>query len=201
MIRILLAEDQAMMRGALSVLLGLEEDLDVVGEVATVREILPSARHLQPDVALLDIELQDGNALDIAASLRAEVPGCTVMFVTTFGRAGYLRRAFDAGATGFVVKDGPVEGLADAVRRVHAGETVVDPQLAARALADGANPLSDREREVLAASSGGATTRDLAARLHLSESTVRNYLSSAIGKLGARNRGEAAQAALRRGWL
>lgn len=201
MIRVLLVEDQAMMRGALAVLLDLEDDLEVVGQVSTAAEVLPAVEALAPDVVLLDIELPDGNGLDLCAELRAARPACRVAIVTTFGRPGYLRRAFAAGATGFLVKDGPVEALAGAVRRVRDGETVVDPALAAAALAAGASPLSPREEDVLLASDGGATTADLAGRLHLSESTVRNHLSSVITKTGTRNRAEALAAARRLGWL
>ena len=201
MIRLLLAEDQAMLRGALAVLLDLEADLEVVAQVGRADEIVPTALRVRPDVALLDVELPGGNGLDAAKELRAALPGCDVVVVTTFGRPGYLRRAMDAGARGFVVKDGPVEGLADAVRRVRAGEVVVDPQLAASALTAGPSPLTDRERDVLAASADGSTVADIAGRLHLSESTVRNYLSSAIGKTGTRKRIEAQRAAHDLGWL
>jgi two-component system response regulator DesR len=200
-IRVLLAEDQGMMRSALATLLSLEDDLEVVGQVARVADIVPAVQDLRPDVALLDIEFEDGNALDVASSLRAVAPDCAVVFLTTFGRPGYLRRAFDAGATGFLVKDGPVEGLAESVRLVHAGRTVVDPDLATVALSSGASPLTERERDVLTASSDGTTTKDLAARLHLSEHTVRNYLSSAIGKTGTRTRAEAYALAKGNGWL
>jgi two-component system response regulator DesR len=200
-IRILLAEDQAMMRGALALLLGLEPDLEVVAQVSRADEIVPTAERVKPDVALLDIELPGGNGIDAARELRAVLPDCDVVIVTTFGRPGYLRRAMEAGARGFLVKDGPVEGLADAVRRVRAGETVVDPELATSALTAGPSPLTDRERDVLAAAEDGATVTDVAGRLHLSESTVRNYLSSAIGKTGTRNRMEAVLAARRNGWL
>jgi two-component system response regulator DesR len=200
-IRLLLAEDQAMMRGALAQLLDLEPDLEVVSQVGRGDEIVPAALAARPDVALLDIELPGRSGLDAARDLRAALPGCAVVMVTTFGRPGYLRRAMDAGARGFLVKDGPVEGLADAVRRVCAGETVVDPALATSALAAGPSPLTDRERDVLAAAEDGSTVTDIAGRLHLSESTVRNYLSAAIGKTGTRNRLEALLAARRHGWL
>ena len=201
MIRILLAEDQAMLRGALALLLGLEADLEVVEQVGRADEIVPAALRVRPDVALLDVELPGGNGIDAARELRAALPACDVVVLTTFGRPGYLRRAMDAGARGFLVKDGPVEGLADAVRRVRAGETVVDPELATSALAAGPSPLTERERDVLAAAEDGSTVTDIAGRLHLSESTVRNYLSSAIGKTGTRNRIEAHRAALENGWL
>ncbi|MEU7751090.1 response regulator transcription factor [Micromonospora sp. NPDC049101] len=201
MIRLLLAEDQGMMRGALALLLNLEPDIEVVAQARTTAEALEAARSSRPDVALLDIEMPDGSGLDTAATLREQLPDCRVLILTTFGRPGYLRRAMEAGAAGFLVKDGPVEELAVAVRRVLAGERVIDPTLAAAALAAGPNPLTDRERHVLAAAVDGATIADIAARLHLSESTVRNYLSSAIGKTGTRNRIEAALSARTNGWL
>jgi len=200
-IRILLAEDQAMLRGALALLLGLEADLEVVAQVGRADEIVPAALRERPDVALLDVELPGGNGIDAARELRAALPACDVVVLTTFGRPGYLRRAMDAGARGFLVKDGPVEGLADAVRRVRAGQTVVDPELATSALAAGPSPLTDRERDVLAAAEDGSTVTDIAGRLHLSESTVRNYLSAAIGKTGTRNRIEAHRTAQENGWL
>lgn len=201
MIRLLLAEDQGMMRGALALLLGLEEDIEVVAQVATGDRIVPAALETRPDVALLDIELPGRSGLDAAAELRRTCPDCRVLILTTFGRPGYLRRAMDAGAAGFLVKDGPVEELAAAVRRVLAGETVIDPALAAAALSAGPNPLTPREVDVLSAAVDGATVADIAAKVHLSESTVRNYLSSAIGKTGTRNRMEAVRAARRQGWL
>ncbi|MFG2412942.1 response regulator [Streptomyces goshikiensis] len=201
MIRVLLAEDQGMMRGALALLLGMEEDIEVVAQVAAGDEIVPAALAARPDVALLDIELPGRSGLDAAADLRARCPGCRVLILTTFGRPGYLRRAMEAGAAGFLVKDGPVEELAAAVRRVLAGEKVIDPALAAAALGAGPNPLTARERDVLNAAADGATVADVAARVSLSESTVRNHLSSAIGKTGTRNRMEAVRAARRQGWL
>jgi two-component system, NarL family, response regulator DesR len=200
-IRVLLAEDQAMMRGALAVLLDLEDDIEVVAQLADGSEIVPRARELHPDVALLDIELPGLSGLDAAAQLAEAEPACRVVMVTTFGRPGYLQRAMAAGAVGFLVKDGPVEGLADAIRRVAGGATVIDPELAGLALRAVANPLTGRERDVLAAAEDGATIADIAARLHLSTSTVRNYLSDAIGKTGTRNKTEAALLARRNGWL
>ncbi|MFG3196092.1 response regulator [Streptomyces sp. NPDC048208] len=200
-IRLLLAEDQGMMRGALALLLGMEDDIEVVAQVSAGDAIVPAAVEHRPDVALLDIELPGMSGLDAAALLRERVPECRVLILTTFGRPGYLRRAMEAGAAGFLVKDGPVEELAQAVRRVLAGETVVDPVLAAAALSAGPSPLTGRECEVLTASVDGATVADIAARLHLSESTVRNYLSAAIGKTGTRNRAEAVREARQRGWL
>ncbi|AJF64922.1 response regulator [Streptomyces vietnamensis] len=201
MIRLLLAEDQGMMRGALALLLGMEHDIEVVAQVGRGDEIVDAALVARPDVALLDIELPGRSGLDAAADLRDEVPDCRVLILTTFGRPGYLRRAMEAGAAGFLVKDGPVEDLAEAVRQALRGETVIDPALAAAALSAGPNPLTGRERDALAASVDGATIADIAATLHLSESTVRNYLSSAIGKTGTRNRMEAVRAARQKGWL
>lgn len=201
MIRVLLAEDQQMMREALATLLRMEPDIEVVAEAGSGTGAVAAAVEHRPDVALLDIEMPDGSGLDAAAELRDRVPGCRVLILTTFGRAGYLRRAMEAGASGFLVKDAPVQELASAIRRTLAGEQVVDAALAATALAAGPNPLTDRERDVLAASVDGATVADIAGRLHLSESTVRNYLSTAIGKTGARNRIEAAHTARSNGWL
>ncbi|MDN3359314.1 response regulator transcription factor [Actinomadura sp. DC4] len=201
MIKVLLAEDQGMMRGALALLLNLEEDFEVVGQVATGDRIVPTALEVGPDVAVLDIEMPGRSGLDAAAELHAELPGCKILIVTTFGRPGYLRRAMEAGASGFLVKDGPVEDLARAIRRVLAGERVVDPELAMAALSAGPSPLTARERDVLTAAVDGSTIADIAGRLHLSESTVRNYLSAAIGKTGSRNRIEAVRAARHNGWL
>ncbi|WP_061294668.1 response regulator transcription factor [Herbidospora cretacea] len=201
MIRVMLAEDQNLVRGALAALLGLEEDLEIVAEAADGDEAVALAGRVRPDVALLDIEMPGADGLTAAARIRAAVPGCHVMILTTFGRPGYLRRAMEAGASAFLIKDGPAEQLAAAIRRVVAGERVIDPALAAAALSAGPNPLSQRERDVLVAGSGGATIADIATRLHLSEGTVRNYLSSAITKVGVRNRIEAAQTAERNGWL
>ncbi|MBC7274373.1 MAG: response regulator transcription factor [Streptomyces sp.] len=200
-IRVLLAEDQQMLRGALALLLGMEPDIEVVAQVAAGDTIVDAALLHRPDVALLDIELPGGSGLDAAAELREQVPDCRVLILTTFGRPGYLRRAMEAGAAGFLVKDGPVEELAAAIRRVLTGETVVDPALAAAALSAGPSPLTARERDVLTASADGATVADIATRLHLSESTVRNYLSAAIGKTGTRNRAEALREARSQGWL
>ncbi|MEU2733311.1 response regulator transcription factor [Streptomyces griseoviridis] len=200
-VRVLLAEDQGMMRGALALLLGMEPDIEVVAQLGRGDTILDTALTHRPDVALLDIELPGMSGLDAAALLRAEVPDCRVLILTTFGRPGYLRRAMEAGAAGFLVKDGPVEELAAAIRKVLTGEMVIDPALAAAALSAGPNPLTPRECDVLDASADGATVADVAVRLRLSESTVRNYLSSAIGKTGTRNRTEALREARTRGWL
>ncbi|WP_189452786.1 response regulator transcription factor [Streptomyces abikoensis] len=201
MTRVLLAEDQGMMRGALALLLGLEDDLEIVAQVGNGDDIVPKALETRPDIALLDIELPGRSGLDAAADLRTRLPECRVLILTTFGRPGYLRRAMEAGASGFLVKDGPVEDLAAAIRRVLAGERVIDPALAAAALSAGPNPLTQRERDVLSAAVDGATVADIAAKVHLSPATVRNYLSAAIGKTGTRNRMEAVRAARQNGWL
>ena len=200
-IRVLLAEDQAMVRGAIAALLTLEEDIEIVAEASRGDEVVALALESGPDVALLDVEMPGGDGLDAAAALREKLPSCRVIILTTFGRAGYLKRAMENGATGFLLKDAPSSELAKAIHRVMQGERVVDPDLAALALSAGDNPLTEREREVLAASESGATIEDVAARLYLSEGTVRNYLSGAIKKLGTRNRVEAARLAQKRGWL
>jgi len=194
-IRILLADDQALVRAALAALLEMQDDFDVVAQVGRGDEVLAAARRESVDVALLDIQMPGLDGLAAAAVLHAELPSCRVIILTTFGRPGYLRRAMEAGVLGFVVKDAPPEQLADAVRRVAAGERVVDPVLAAATLAGGASPLTARERDVLVASRGGETVADIATKLFLSEGTVRNYLSSAISKTGVRNRVEAEQVA------
>ncbi|WP_255490662.1 response regulator transcription factor [Mumia sp. ZJ1417] len=201
MIRLLLAEDQTMMRGALAVLLGLEPDLEVVDQVADGRDVLPHALRSRPDVALLDIELPGRSGLDAAEDLARELPACRVLIVTTFARPGYVQRAMAAGASGFVVKDDPAEHLAATVRHVAGGGTAIDATLARRALREAASPLTDRERSVLTTAEDGATIADIAERMHLSKSTIRNYLSSAIGKTGTRNKVEAAHLARRNGWL
>jgi two-component system response regulator DesR len=200
-IRLLLAYDQALVRGALAALLAMEPDLTVVAEVGRGDEIVAAAKETHPDVALLDVEMPGGDGIAAAAALRTAVPGCKVLMVTTFGRPGYLRRALEAGARGFVVKDTPARQLADAVRRVHAGLRVVDPSLAAETLATGPSPLTGREADVLRAARDGGTVANLARQLGLSEGTVRNYLSAAIGKTGARTRAEAVRLADENGWL
>ncbi len=200
-VRVLLAEDQAMVRGALAALLSLEKDVEIVAEVSRGDEVVPAALEVLPDVALLDIEMPGGDGLTTAGELRERLPSCRVIMLTTFGRAGYLKRAMENGAAGFLLKDAPASELAAAIRRSMNGERVVDPNLAAAALSEGENPLTEREREVLSASEGGATIGDVARKLYLSEGTVRNYLSTAIKKLDARNRVEAARLAERRGWL
>ncbi|TDP96240.1 response regulator transcription factor [Labedaea rhizosphaerae] len=201
MIRILLADDQALVRGALSAMLNLESDIEVVAEVGSGDEVLDAALRTTPDVALLDVQMPGKDGLVAAAELRERLPSCKVIVCTTFGRPGYLSRAMAAGAVGFVVKDSPPEQLVDAVRRVDSGLRVVDPALAAESLASGPSPLTEREREVLAAASVGGTIADVAKQLHLSQGTVRNHLSAAIGKTGARTRAEAARLAEDRGWL
>src|SRR5829696_5328642 len=201
MIRVLLAEDQAMVRGALSALLGLEGDITVVAEVARGDEVVSVAEVTRPDVALLDIEMPGIDGLQAAAALREHLPSCRVLMLTTFGRGGYLRRAMASGAVGFLLKDSPATELAAAIRRTMAGERVVDPDLALATLSEGDNPLTNPEREVLHASLSGASIADIAAKLYLSEGTVRNHISVAIQKLGARNRIEAARLAEDKGWL
>ncbi|AII06141.1 MULTISPECIES: response regulator transcription factor [Rhodococcus] len=200
-IRLLLADDQALVRGALAALLDLEADLTVVAEVGRGDEVVAAAREHSPDVALLDVEMPGLDGIDAAAALRAEMPQTRVLIVTTFGRPGYLRKALQAGASGFVVKDTPARQLADAVRRVHAGLRVVDPALAADSLVSGESPLTDRETDVLRAARDGAPVASIAAALFLSAGTVRNHLSSAIGKTGASTRAEAVRAAESNGWL
>jgi two-component system response regulator DesR len=201
MTRVLIAEDQAMVRGALASLLSLEEDLEVVAQVSRGDEVLEAARSAQPDIALLDIEMPGASGLDAAAALRRALPGCRILILTTFGRPGYLRRAMEDGADGFLLKDAPASELAAAIRRAVAGERVVDPGLAAAALSQGESPLTPREHEVLAASRAHATVAQLADALFLSPGTVRNHLSAAMQKLDARNRGEAVRVAEERGWL
>ncbi|HSU73588.1 MAG TPA: response regulator transcription factor [Terrabacter sp.] len=200
-IKVLLADDQALVRGALAALLALEPDLEVVAEVGRGDEVVDAARASGADVCLLDIEMPGTDGIAAAAAVRAELPGVRTLVVTTFGRPGYLRRALEAGASGFVVKDTPARQLAEAVRRVHAGLRVVDPSLATESLVDGANPLTEREREVLRVALGGGTVAAIAAVVHLSQGTVRNHLSSAIGKTGTSTRAAAARVAQERGWL
>ncbi len=201
MIRVLLAEDQAMVRGALAALLSREQDIEVVAEVARGDEVVEAALATQPDVALLDIEMPGGDGLAAAQALRKALPTCRSVILTTFGRSGYLRRAMESGAVGFLLKDAPAAELAIALRRVMAGERVVDPELALSALSEGNNPLTPRERDVLTASLFGASMEEIATRLVLSEGTVRNHLSTAMQKLGAHNRMEAARLAEQKGWL
>jgi len=200
-IRVLMADDQHLVRGALAALLNLEPDLEVVAQVGRGDEVVAAALDVRPDVAVLDVEMPGLDGLAAAAALVSQLPSCRVLIVTTFGRPGYLRRAMESGALGFVVKDAPAEQLADAVRRVARGERVVDPTLAAATLAGGTSPLTARERDALAAARDGATIADIAKRLFLSEGTVRNYLSSSISKTGTRNRVEALRVAEDNGWL
>jgi two-component system, NarL family, response regulator DesR len=201
MIRVLIAEDQAMVRGALASLLALEADIDVVVQVGRGDEVLAAARAHDPDVALLDIEMPGQDGISAAAELRLNLPRARTLILTTFGRPGYLRRAIESGASGFLLKDAPAAQLADAVREVHAGRRVIDPGLAAAAIADGVSPLTERERDVLCAAAEHATAAEIAGHLFLAEGTVRNYLSVAIRKVGARNRGEAIAIAREKGWL
>ncbi|GAA1705479.1 response regulator transcription factor [Fodinicola feengrottensis] len=200
-IKLLLADDQALVRQALVALLSLEDDFEVVASVGRGDEVVDAALRAQPDVALLDIEMPGVDGLAAAAILATQVPDCKVVILTTFGRAGYLRRAMEAGAVGFVVKDAPAEALADAIRRVMQGQRVVDPALAVATLAAGESPLTARERDVLIAARSGDTVAQIAAKLYLAEGTVRNYLSAATAKTSARNRMEALRVADERGWL
>ncbi|MBG0852698.1 response regulator transcription factor [Streptomyces spinoverrucosus] len=200
-IRVLLAEDQSMVREALAALLGLEDDIEVVAQAARGDEVLPLAREHDVDVALLDIEMPGATGIEAAARLHRELPDVRLVILTTFGRPGHLRTAMESGADAFLVKDAPAAQLAEAIRKVLTGERVIDPTLAAAALAEGTNPLTDREREVLRAAAAGSTNAELAKTLHLSQGTVRNYLSTAIQKLAARNRTEAARIAEDKGWL
>ena len=201
MIRVLVAEDQAMVRGALSALLSRESDIEVVAEVARGDDVVQAALATLPDVALLDIEMPGGGGIAAAGALRKALPDCRSVILTTFGRSGYLRRAMESGAVGFLLKDAPASELAVALRRVMKNERVVDPDLALAALSEGNNPLTSREREVLSASLYGASIAEIAAQLYLSEGTVRNHLSIAMQKLGAQNRMEAARLAEQKGWL
>ncbi len=200
MIRVLLAEDQALVRGALSALLSLESDIEVVGQAEDGARALTLTRELHPDVLVTDIEMPALSGLDLAARVREELPAVRLIIVTTFARAGYLRRALDVGARGYLLKDAPASELADAIRRVHAGGRAVDPQLAAEAWGE-QDPLTERERQVLRLAGAGRQSAQIARELGLSEGTVRNYLSEAIAKLGAANRVEAARLAAEKGWL
>ena len=201
MIRVLIAEDQGMVRGALASLLSLEPDVEVVAQVARGDEVVEAALAARPDIALLDIEMPGQTGLDAAEQLAEVLPECRVLILTTFGRPGYLRRAMEGGASGFVLKDSPAPQLASAIRRALSGERIVDPGLAAAALSQGECPLTPREHEVLAASRNHATVAELARALYLSHGTVRNHLSSVMQKLDARNRAEAVRMAEDRGWL
>lgn len=200
MIRVVIAEDQGMVLGALAALLEIERDLEVLGRARDGAEALELCRSLRPDVLLTDIEMPRMTGLELAAAIQREALPTRVIILTTFARGGYLRRALDAGASGYLLKDAPAEQLANAVRRVKAGGRVIDPELAAEAWSE-PDPLTDRERQVLRMAGEGLPSADIAAELHLSEGTVRNYLSEAINKLGAANRVEAARIAREKGWL
>ncbi len=200
MIRVVIAEDQAMVLGALAALLGMERDIEVVGQAPDGEEALALAAALRPDVLLADIEMPKMTGLELAAELKRRGPRPRVVILTTFARPGYLRRAFDAGAAGYLLKDAPSRRLAEAVRQVHAGGRAIDPELAAEGWGE-IDPLTDRERQVLRLADEGRTGAEIAARLQLSEGTIRNYLSEAISKTGAKNRIEAARIARQRGWL
>lgn len=200
-IRVLLAEDQNLIREALATLLSLEPDIDVVAQVGRGDEVVEAARAAGIDVALLDIEMPGIDGLTAAARLREALPAVKIVILTTFGRPGFLRRAMESGVSAFLVKDSPADKLAATIRRVLRGERVIDPELAAAALADGGSPLTPRERDVLAVSGDGTAVATIARTLHLSEGTVRNYLSACIQKTGAHNRAEARRVAEERGWL
>jgi two-component system response regulator DesR len=201
LIRVLIAEDQAMIRGALAALLSTEADIEVVAQVERGDRVLDEAVRTKPDVALLDIEMPGKDGITAAAELRAQLPSCRVLILTVFGRPGYLRRAVDAGVSGFLLKDAPPDELASAIRRTAKGEKVIDSQLAHAALSEGSSPLTPRERDVLAMSVRGASVEEVARSLHLTNGTVRNHLSIAIQKLNAHNRTEAARLAEEKGWL
>lgn len=200
-IRLLIADDQALVRGALGALLDLEPDLDVIGMASEGAEAVRLATELQPDVCLMDIQMPGMDGVEATRRIREASAGTRVLVVTTFARPGYLRSALDAGASGFIVKDTPAEQLAEAVRRVHAGLRVLDPVLAADSLFEGANPLSDREQQVLRLAADGRSAAAIAAEVFLSAGTVRNHLSAAIGKTGAGNRAQAVRIALDKGWI
>jgi two-component system response regulator DesR len=199
-ISVVLAEDQGMVLGAFAALLRLEPDLEVVATATDGHAALAAVLEHRPDVLVTDVEMPGMTGLDVAAALHRDGPPTRIVIVTTFGRSGYLRRAMDSGVSAYVLKDAPIDQLVDVVRRVHAGERVVDPQLAMAAW-DATDPMTDRERDVLRLAADGLPNTDIAARLHLAEGTVRNYLSTAITKVGARNRIEAARLARDRGWL
>lgn len=200
-IRIVIADDQALVRGALAALLELEHDIEVVGVAADGAEALSLVTSLAPDVCLMDIQMPGIDGIEATRRLRSAGPGTRVLVVTTFARPGYLRSALDAGASGFMAKDAPAEELADAVRRVHSGLRVLDAALAEESLFDGANPLSDRERQVLKLAADGRSAAAIASEVFLSAGTVRNHLSAAIGKTGASNRAQAVRIAQDKGWV
>jgi two-component system, NarL family, response regulator DesR len=199
-INVLIAEDQAMVLGALGALLDIEPDLEVVAQAPSGSEALKAALTLRPDVVVTDIEMPGLSGLELANELRRRGSSARIIILTTFARPGYLRRALDAGASGYLLKDAPSHRLADAIRRVHGGGRAVDPELAAEAWSE-SDPLTDRERQVLRLAAEGEAGAEIAEKLELSEGTVRNYLSEAISKLGAKNRVEAARIARVKGWL
>jgi two-component system response regulator DesR len=199
-IRVIIAEDQAMVLGALAALLETEDDIEVIGLARNGREALAMALEKRPDVLVSDIEMPVMTGLELAAALKADAPRIRIIILTTFARAGYLRKAIEAGATGYLLKDSPSAHLAGAIRRVHGGGRAIDPELTVEALID-PDPLTERERQVLRLASDGMEGGEIATRLGLSEGTVRNYLSDAITKLGATNRIEAANLARAKGWL
>ena len=201
MIRILIAEDKAMIRGALAALISGEPDLEVVAQVERGDQVLPAALETRPDVALLDIEMPGQDGITAAGQLKRELPGCQVLILTVFDRPGYLKRALENGVSGFLLKDAPPDELAVAIRRTAAGQKSIDAALAIAALSEGASPLTPREREVLSMSSTGVSVEEMARQLHLTRGTVRNHLSIAIQKLNAHNRVEAARIAETKGWL
>ena len=200
MIRVLVAEDQAMVLGALSTLIGIESDLEVVATARNGREALELALAHRPDVVVTDIEMPGLSGLELAAELKRRGSAARVVILTTFARPGYLRRALEAGASGYLLKDSPSHQLAEAIRRVHGGTRAVDPELASEAWSED-DPLTDRERQVLRLAADGRSGAEIAGELHLSEGTVRNYLSEAVAKLGGRNKVDAARIARQKGWL
>lgn len=200
-IRLIIADDQALVRGALGALLDLEADLEVVGLAASGAEALRLVETTQPHVCLMDIQMPGTDGIEATRLVREASPDTRVLIVTTFARPGYLRSALDAGASGFIAKDTPAEQLADAVRRVHAGLRVMDPALAEESLFEGANPLTEREQQVLRLAADGRSAATIAAEVFLSAGTVRNHLSSAIGKTGAANRAQAVRVASDKGWI
>lgn len=199
-IRVVIAEDQSMVLGALAALLETENDIEVVGQAHDGKEALKLTLQHKPDLLLTDIEMPEMTGLEVAAELKQRGSSSRIIILTTFARPGYLRRALQSGASGYLLKDSPASALADAVRRVHSGGRVIAPELAVEAWSED-DPLSDRERQVLRLAAEGSSSGDIAAQLHLSEGTVRNYLSEAISKLGATNRIEAARIARMKGWL